>query len=296
MRKAIRQRHLAYTTEKAYMAWLRRFQAFLHPKDVMDATGAEVVRFLSHLAEEAGLAPSGQNQCFNALLYFFRYVLEQTDVDFKGATRAKKRVRMPVVLSQSEVARVLDYLSRQFRLMGRLQYGSGLRIKELLRLRVKDLDFERGQLHIHSGKGDKDRVSVLPKSLVEVLRNQLELIRKLHAEDVAAGFDGVSMTAAMARKFSIARREFSWQYLFPAKSLGKDPRSGQLLRHHALENSYQKAVRAATLLAGVEKRVTPHVFRHSFATHLLEGGQTFGLCRICWDTLRWKRHRFIRML
>jgi integron integrase len=272
MRRAIRQRHLAYATEKAYMAWLRRFQAFLYPKNVMDSTAEEVVRFLSYLAEEVEIAATGQNQCFNALLYFFRYVLKQVDVNFRGAIRAKKRIRVPVVLSQSEVSRVLEYLSGQFRLMGRLQYGAGLRIKELVRLRVKDMDFDRGQLVIRGGKGDKDRVTVLPSSLVEGLRNQLERIEKLHVEDVAAGFDGASMPLALARKFSIARREFSWQYIFPANKLGEDPRSGQLLRHHALENSYQKAVRTATKLAGIEKRVTPHVFRHSFATHMLEGG------------------------
>jgi integron integrase len=205
-------------------------------------------------------------------VYFFRHVLKQTDIDFKGAVRAKKRVWVPVVLSQSEVTRVLEYLPVHFRIMARLQYGSGLRIKELVRLRVKDLDFDRGQLVVRGGKGDKDRITVLPGSLTENLRNQLERVRKLHAEDVAAKFDGASMPLALARKFSSARSKFSWQYLFPANKLGKDPRSGQLLKHHALENSYQKAVRAATRLAGIEKRVTPHVFRHSFATHLLEGG------------------------
>ena len=272
MRKAIRQRHLAYTTEKAYLAWLRRFQAFLYPKDAMDANAEEVVRFLSYLAEKSEIAASGQNQCFNALLYFFRYVLKQTDVDFKGAIRAKKRIRVPVVLSKSEVVRVLEYLHAQFRIMARLQYGSGLRIKELVRLRVKDLDFDRGQLAIRGGKGDKDRITVLPGSLNEALQNQIERVRKLHAEDRAAKFDGASMPLALARKFSVARKEFSWQYLFPANTLGKDPRSKQLLRHHALENSYQKAVHNASRLAGIEKRVTPHVFRHSFATHMLEGG------------------------
>ena len=272
MRKVIHQRHLAYATEKAYMAWVRRFQAFLHPKDTMDATEEEVVRFLSYLAEESEIAATGQNQCFNALLYFFRYVLKQSDVKFRGAVRAKKRIRVPVVLSKLEVARVLDYLPIRFRIMACLQYGSGLRIKELVRLRVKDLDFDRGQLVIRGGKGDKDRITVLPGSLIDALRNQVERVRKLHAEDMAAKFDGASMPSALARKFSIARREFSWQYVFPANKLGKDPRSKQLLRHHALENSYQKAVHSAKTLAGIEKRVTPHVFRHSFATHMLEGG------------------------
>ena len=272
MRTAIRRRHLSYATEKAYMNWLRRFQVFLHPKDTMAANEQEVVNFLSYLAEECEIAATGQNQCFNALLYFFRHVLKKTEVNFKGATRAKKRTRVPVVLSQSEVTRVLENLSGPFRLMGRLQYGAGLRIKELLRLRVKDVDFDRGQLIIKGGKGDKDRITVLPGSLVEDLQNQLIQVRKLYADDLASNFCGASMPLALARKFSIAQRELSWQYIFPAKNLAEDPRSGKLLRHHALDNSYQKAVRTAAKLAGIEKRVTPHVFRHSFATHMLERG------------------------
>lgn len=272
LRSALRRRHLAYATEKAYMGWLRRFEAFLYPKDAMVAESGDVVRFLTYLAEEREIAPTGQNQCFNALLFFFRYVLEQSDVDFQGATRAKKRQRIPVVLSQGEVTRLLELLPTRFRLMGRLQYGAGLRVSELLRLRVKDLDFDRGQLVIRGGKGDKDRVTVLPCSLVDLLRLQLERVKAIHLEDVAAGFDGTSMGEALARKFSVARAEWSWQYVFPHSKLAKDPRSGELRRHHALENSYQGAIRNTAKSAGIEKRVTPHVLRHSFATHMLEGG------------------------
>jgi integron integrase len=272
LKSALRRRHLAYATEKAYINWLRRFEAFLYPRDAMEAESGDVVRFLTHLAEEKEIAPTGQNQCFNALLFFFRYVLEQPEADFQGATRAKKRQRIPVVLSKAEILRLLELLPPRFRLMGRLQYGAGLRINELLRLRVKDVDFERGQLVIRGGKGDKDRVTVLPGSLVDLLRMQLDRVKGLHKADVAAGFAGASMKDALARKFSVARGELSWQYVFPHSKLGEDPRSGELLRHHALENSYQSAVRNAAKAAGIEKRVTPHVLRHSFATHMLEGG------------------------
>ena len=191
----------------------------------MDSESADVVRFLTYLAEVQELAPTGQNQCFNALLFFFRHVRGQTDVNFQGATRAKKRQRMPVVLSKQEVTRLLELLPTKFRLMGRLQYGAGLRVNELLRLRVKDLDFDRGQLVIRGGKGDKDRVTVLPSSLVDLLQLQLEQVRALHVEDVAADFGGASMTEALARKFSVARRELSWQYVFPHSRLAKDPRA-----------------------------------------------------------------------
>jgi len=272
MRTTMRRRHLRYRTEQSYMGWLRRFQAFLHPKGAMEAEAADAVAFFTSLAEKERISPSGQNQAFNALLFFFRHVLEQPEVDFRGAKRAKGRKRLPVVLSVGEVKRLFGCLSPGFELMARLQYGSGLRISELLRLRSKDLDFERGQVCVRGGKGDKDRATVLPASLEGALREQLERTRRLLEMDLAAGFEGASLPPSLARKFSQRRKDFAWQYVFPARSLGVDPRTGRRFRHHALENSYQVAITRAAAAAGIGKRVTPHALRHSFATHLLEGG------------------------
>ncbi len=272
MRTALRLRHVRYRTEISYIAWLRRFQAWLHPRDAIAAQEEDVVGFLTHLAEKEAVAPASQDQAFNALLFLFRHVLDRQDASFKGVVRAKKRPKVPVVLSVPEVQRLLDVLPEEYRFMARLQYGAGLRISELFRLRVGDVDLERGQLTIRGGKGDKDRVTLLPTSVERGLRQRVAQARELLAKDLEAGFDGASMTDSLARKYSRARKDLTWQYLFAAQDLAKDPRTGMVLRHHALENTYQVAVSNAGKRAGIGKRVTTHVLRHSFATHLLEGG------------------------
>jgi len=272
MRSCLRQRNVRYNTEKSYMAWLRRFQGFCHPGNVMEATEKDATDFLTHLAVEESISKASQDQCFSGLLFFFRHVRRFEKVEFAGVVRGKNRKKLPVVLSAAEVARLFDCLPERFRMLARLQYGSGLRVSELLRLRVADLDFERGQIAVRDAKGGRDRATVLPASLEAALREQVERVRRLHAEDEKAGFDGASMSPSLARKLGGRNRDFHWQYVFPAGKLATDPRSGKVMRHHAFENSYQVAIARAAKAAGIEKRVTSHALRHSFATHMLEGG------------------------
>jgi len=269
MRLSLRRRHVAYRTEIAYMNWLR---TYLREGDAMEASEGDVVRFLSSLAEKSEVSPATQTQGFNALLFFFRWARGIENPNFGGVTRARKRRRLPVVLSVDEVKRLIDALPEEHRLRARLQYGAGLRVSELFGLRIKDLDFDRGQISVRAAKGDKDRMTVLPASLAVLLKDRLERRRRLFERDIEEGFDGASMKDSLGRKYGSFRKDWIWQYVFEAKKLALDPRTGLRLRHHALENSYQVAVRHAAEKAGIDKKVSPHALRHSFATHMLEGG------------------------
>jgi integron integrase len=233
---------------------------------------AEVAAFLAHLAEGRRVAASTQNQALAALLFLYEHVLGRPLEEVGPFPRAKRPRRLPVVLTRAEVEAVLARLGGTHRLVAQLLYGSGLRLLEALRLRVKDVEVGEGRLTVREGKGDKDRVTVLPSAVEEALSAQLAVVRALHARDLADGLGAVVLPTALAAKYPGAATEVGWQYVFPSRALSVDPRSGDRRRHHRSESSVQKAVRKAARAAGVEKPVSPHAFRHSFATHMLERG------------------------
>lgn len=270
VRDAIRVRHYSLRTEEAYVNWVRRFILFhgkRHPKDM---GGPEIEAFLTHLAVEGHVAASTQNQALSALLFLYREVLHQEPEAAINSVRAKESQHLPEVLTKEEVRQVIAQLTGIYQLQAKLLYGSGLRLLECLRLRVKDIDFERRAIIVRDTKGDEDRVTMLPDSLIEPLREQLQRAKRLHEQDLARGFGAVYLPDALDRKFPNAAREWLWQYVFPSEQLSVDPRSGETRRHHLDESGLQRAVRTAARAAGLNKRVTCHTFRHSFATHLLE--------------------------
>ncbi len=273
VRDLLRIKHYALRTEEAYLDWIRRFILFHNKRHPRDMGMPEIRAFLAHLATEEHVAASTQTQALSALLFLYREVLQQPiDAIDLQSIRAQKPKRLPTVLTKSEVQRVLAHLTGTYLLMARLLYGSGLRLMECLRLRVKDVDFEMRHIIVRDGKGGQDRVTLLPEIVIPALRDHLTHARTLHEQDLAQGYGCVYLPDALERKYPNACTEWGWQYVFPADNLSKDPRSGILRRHHIHESSLQKAVRAAAKVAGLTKPVSPHTFRHSFATHLLESG------------------------
>ncbi len=272
MRGAIRRRHFSIHTESAYWDWARRFVLFhgkRHPREL----GAPDIRsFLTHLARERGVSASTQRQALNALIFLYREVLDQDLGDLSGFERPRRPARLPDVLTRDETRRLLDQLPPAWHLPGTLLYGSGMRLAECLRLRVKDVDLERRILTVREGKGRKDRVTPLPQACVAPLAAHLPRVRELWRRDRADGLAGVFLPNAFGAKDPSAGARWEWQWVFPSAHPSVDPRSDLPRRHHVSPDALQRALRAAAGLAGIAKRVSPHVLRHSFATHLLERG------------------------
>jgi len=271
-REAIRRRHYSRRTEIAYLGWIRRFFIFSHGRDPRRLGRPEVTAFLSSLATGRMVSASTQNQAFSALLFLYREVIGVAVDGLEDIVRAKRPVRVPLVLSRGEVSSILQHLEGVPWLMASLLYGAGLRLLESARLRVKDLDFDRGELTVRDGKGQKDRVTMLPSRLTEPLRAHLERVRRLHERDLAEGTGEVKLPHALAEKLPSAAREWAWQWVFPAGRFHVDPDTGRRCRHHLHESVVQREFAMAVRLSGVAKPATCHTLRHSFATHLLETG------------------------
>ncbi len=272
MRNALRVRHYRLRTEEAYLQWAERFGRFCEDRDAQDWGGREARRFLEHLALERNVSASTQNQAFSSLLFLFGTVLGRPLESLAGTIRARRPERLPVVLSRDEVRRMLATLEGTVGLMVRLLYGTGMRLMEVLRLRVKDIDFERGQITVREGKGAKDRVVMLPESLRDGLRTHLDRVQVLYDRDRADGIGGVWLPGALSVKYPNAGTDWGWQWMFPSKEISVDPRDGARRRHHVHDKTLGRAISDACRTAAIDKPVTAHTLRHSFATHLLESG------------------------
>jgi integron integrase len=265
-------RHYSYRTERAYVDWIKRFVLFHGKRHPREMGGDEVRDFLSHLANDCHVASATQAQALAALLFLYKRVLNVDLPWIDNVVRAHRPKRLPTVLTQADVQRVLANMSGVYWIIAALLYGSGLRLLESLRLRVKDVDLHHRRLLVRDGKGAKDRVTILPASLCVPLETHLKRVRLLHQQALDGGYGGVELPYSLARKYPRAQLQWGWQYVFPAPRASLDPRTGSSRRHHVHEESVQRRVRDAARKAGIDLPVSPHTFRHSFATHMLENG------------------------
>jgi integron integrase len=272
LHEALRSRHYSRRTEETYCHWVRRFIYFHNVRHPAEMAEPEINAFLTHLAVKQKVSASTQNQALSALLFLYRHVIGREVGDFGDVIRTRRPARLPVVMTREEVKAVLANLSGDKWLMASLMYGTGLRLMECLRLRVQDLDFSRNEILVRDGKGAKDRITMLPESLKAPLQDHLKQVMAIHEKDLAEGWGRVQMPNALDRKYPNAPKDWRWQWVFPQENRWRNTTTGEQGRHHVDESLVQKAVRDAVSRAGLTKRATCHTFRHSFATHLLEGG------------------------
>lgn len=272
MEKMLRLKHLSLRTEQTYLGWVRRFCRFLNGQPPTKLESKHVKDYMTHLAIEKNVASSTQNQAFNAILFLFRHVLDKSIDDIGEAIRAKRKRRLPVVLTKSEINRLFEQMSGTNLLMAKIIYGCGLRLRECMNLRIKDIEFSRMAV-IARGKGDKDRETVLPESIKNTLRNHIESVRKIYEKDRENTLAGVKLPGDLGRKLPNAGKEWAWFWLFPSKTISMDPVSKIVRRHHVHPSNLQKNIKIAATRAKIHKRITVHALRHSFATHLLENEQ-----------------------
>ncbi len=273
--RLIRLKHYSYSTERTYIQWANRFFDYVLETDkkaVAEFSSEDIKNFLTHLAIKERVSSSTQNQAFNAILFLFRNVLRKEVADLDTTVRAKRGPKLPTVLSVDEVKRLLDQMTGLNRLMAELLYGTGMRLMELARLRIQDVDFDMNTIFVRGAKGDKDRTTVLPAAVKERLREHLVKVKALHEKDLTAGYGAVYLPDALDQKYPNAPKEWGWQYVFPSSTLSVDPRAGVVRRYHISDTAIQKAVKLAVQKAGITKHATVHTLRHSFATHLLMNG------------------------
>jgi integron integrase len=272
VRRRIRLKGYSIRTERAYVSWIKRFIIFNNKRHPNDMGKAEIEDFLSHLALKRNVSPSTQNQAFNSIIFLYNHVIEKELPDTINAFRAKRPVKLPVVLSREETMRVIDVMTGIHQVMAIVMYGSGLRVMECVRLRVKDIDFEMDQIVVRNGKCNVDRITVFPEKVKAPLKSILKQAKQIHANDLSEGYGRVYLPYALAKKYKNANTQWGWQYVFPASRISRDPRSGTMMRHHVHVSNIQKATNKAVKLAKIHKLASCHTFRHCFATHLLEDG------------------------